>query len=186
MKIYAYLDGKLAQIRMAMSPDNYYGTPPPDSSLQLIFDEDTNVELVNDINYFVDTYTCISGILYKNGTPVSINPPTEQHQNENLAFLGYDNLSAWVKAGTADQAETYLTTEIFDGLSQTEINTWIDDNITDVTVANLSQVNLRLASIRQGLKLLAGAIVSMRGFFVITTKLLIYIRDLVIRFKKET
>jgi hypothetical protein len=70
-------------------------------------------------------------------------------------------------------------------MTQIEAEDWIDANITNITTANVAQINLKLAAIRQGLKLAAGAIITMRELFILTAKLLIYIRDLVIRFRKQ-
>jgi hypothetical protein len=56
-------------------------------------------------------------------------------------------------------------------------------NIANITTANITQINARLAGIRQALKLAAGAILTMRDLFILAAKLLIYMRDLVIRFR---
>jgi hypothetical protein len=184
MKIYAYSDGKLCQIRRNLNPDSFYGEVPFGASLELTFDEDTNTTLVDDISPSWDMYTCLTGILYKNGTPVTINPPTEQHQAEITATTEYPLLPDWARTGTAEQAETYINNQIWNGQTQVEIDSWIDSNITDITNATVAQINTRLAAIRIALKLAAGAIITMRGLFIFTAKLLIYVRDLVIRFRK--
>jgi hypothetical protein len=106
-----------------------------------------------------------------------------KNMTETGAVTDCANLPAWVKTGTAADAETYINSQIWSGQTQAQIETWIDANITNVTTANVSQINAKLASIRAGLKLAAVAIVSMRSLFILTSKLLIYIRDLVIRFR---
>ena len=122
-----------------------------------------------------------------------VNQVIDTHNSSDLtvkeqaiveADTGYTILPEWACIGTAIQAENYLTEQIFSGQTQAQVEIWIDANITNITTANVSQINARLAMIRQGLKLASGAIITMRGFFIITAKLLIYIRDLVIRFRK--
>jgi hypothetical protein len=99
------------------------------------------------------------------------------------AITDYASLSAWAKTGTAPEAEVYINSQIWNGQTIAQVNTWIDTNITNITTANVSQINTRLASIRAGLKLVSGAVITMRDLFILTSKLLIYIRDLVIRFR---
>ena len=102
---------------------------------------------------------------------------------ENNAITKYSQLPEWAKTGTADEAQTYITNQIFSGQTNAQVDAWIDANITNITVANVTQINTRLTNIRAGLKLVAGAILSLRDLFILTSKLLIYIKDLVIRFK---
>jgi hypothetical protein len=99
------------------------------------------------------------------------------------AVADYVNLPTWAKTGTAPEAETYIKAQVWSGQTKTQVDAWIDANITNITTANVSQINIRLAGIRAGLKLAAGAILAMRDLFILTSKLLIYIRDLVIRFR---
>lgn len=102
---------------------------------------------------------------------------------KEAAFVDYGNLAAWAKTGTAADAETYINSQVWSGQTIAQVNTWIDTNITNVTTANVAQINARLDFIRQALKLAAAAIINMRGLFVLVARLLIYIRDLVIRFR---
>jgi len=60
-----------------------------------------------------------------------------------------------------------------------EIEAYIDANITGTTVAQLR------SQLIVALKQTAGAVIAMRGFFIVTIKLLIYLRDLIIRFRKS-
>lgn len=102
---------------------------------------------------------------------------------ERDAITNYAILPAWAKTGTATDAETYINGQVWNGQTIDQVNTWIDTNITNISTANISQINARLLAIRNGLKLVAGAVITMRGLFILTSKLLIYIRDLVIRFR---
>jgi hypothetical protein len=102
---------------------------------------------------------------------------------ETSAVTNYAILPTWAKTGTAAEAETYINAQIWNGQTQAQVDAWIDANIANITTANVSQINIRLTGIRAGLKLAAGAILATRSLFILTSKLLIYIRDLVIRFR---
>lgn len=185
MKIYNYPEGNIAQLRWDGTDPDYFkdilGT-----TLVLEFDETTNSELTHQILENYNGYSVVSGALYLNDNPVTVNPPSEEFAAMQSVKIGYPLLPNWAKTGTADQVETYLTEQIFNGQTQAQVEAWIDANIMDITTANVSQINIRLATIRQGLKLAAGAIITMRGLFILTAKLLIYIRDLVIRFRRSS
>ena len=92
---------------------------------------------------------------------------------ENNAITKYSQLPEWAKTGTAEDAETYITSQILNGQTEAEISAWIDANVSNI------------ASARIALKQIAGALVTMRGLFILITKLLLFIRDLVIRFRKQ-
>lgn len=93
------------------------------------------------------------------------------------AVAGYAALPDWAHHLTAAEAETYINGQIWSGMSQAQVDAWIDANVTGTSLATA------LASVRVALKQTAGAVIAMRGLFVLTAKLLIYIRDLVIRFR---
>ena len=97
---------------------------------------------------------------------------------ETSAITNYANLPTWAKTGTADEAETYITNQIFNGQTQAQVDAWIDANITGTTITALR------TQLIAALKITAGAVITMRGLFILTSKLLIYIRDLVIRFRQ--
>ena len=96
---------------------------------------------------------------------------------ETSAVTNYANLPTWAKTGTADEAETYITNQIFSGQTQAQVDAWIDANITGTTITALR------TQLIAALKITAGAVITMRGLFILTSKLLVYIRDLVIRFR---
>lgn len=89
----------------------------------------------------------------------------------------YKGLPEWARDGTAAQAETYINNQIFNGMTQVQVDAWLDANVTGTTVTAL-----RTSTIK-ALKLVGDALVAERELFKITAKLLIYIRDLVIRFQ---
>ena len=88
------------------------------------------------------------------------------------AVTRYSQLPTWAKTGTADEAETYIINQIFSGQTNAQVDVWIDANVTNIATA------------KTALKQVAGAIFKMRDLFILTSKLLIFIRDLVIRFRK--
>ena len=92
--------------------------------------------------------------------------------NQQDALINYSALPDWAKTGTANEAETCITNQIFSGQTQAQVDAWIDTNVTNIATAKIA------------LKQIAGAVITMRGLFVLTAKLLIYIRDLVIRFRQ--
>ena len=102
-----------------------------------------------------------------------------EDQAAKNAVTGYATLPDWIKDLTAQEANDYINGEIWNGMTIEQIETYIDENITGTNAAQLR------AQMIGALKQTAGAIVAMRGFFIITMKLLIYIRDLVIRFRKS-
>ncbi len=87
------------------------------------------------------------------------------------AVINYAVLPDWVRTGTAADAEAYITNQIWNGLTLAQIQSYIDTNVVD------------LASAKAALKQTATAVITLRGLFILTAKLLIYARDLVIRFR---
>ena len=102
--------------------------------------------------------------------------PEEQVAKD--AVIEYATLPDWMKTHTAQEANDYINGEIWNGMTIEQIEAYIDANITGTTIAVLR------GQMIVALKQTAGAIIAMRGFFIITIKLLIYLRDLVIRFRK--
>ena len=97
---------------------------------------------------------------------------------ETNAVTKYAQLPAWAKTGTAEDAEIYITNQIFNGQDITQVEAWIDSNITGTNVAQLR------TQVKEALKITSGAVITTRGLFILVAKLLIYIRDLAIRFRK--
>lgn len=157
----------------------------PANSVTIELDQDTNSHVIQIIKDDWNNHLVIDNILYHNGQPVVINPPGEYYRAIQSVETEYPTLPDWVKVGTAVQAETYINNQIWNGQTIKQVEAWIDINIADLTIANINQINIRLAAIRQGLKLVAGAVIATRSLFILTAKLLIYIRDLVIRFRSK-
>ena len=97
---------------------------------------------------------------------------------ETNAVTKYAQLPEWAKTGTAEDAEIYITNQIFNGQDITQVEAWIDANIN---ASNAAQLRVQVIA---AFKVIAGAIINTRGLFILVTKLLIYIRDLAIRFRK--
>ena len=98
---------------------------------------------------------------------------------EQSAITDYATLPEWMKDLTAQDATDYINGEIWNGMTIEQIEAYIDANITGTTVAQLR------SQLIVALKQTAGAVIAMRGFFIVTIKLLIYLRDLIIRFRKS-
>ena len=98
---------------------------------------------------------------------------------EQSAITDYATLPEWMKDLTAQDATDYINGEIWNGMTIEQIEAYIDANITGTTIAVLR------GQMIVALKQMAGAVIAMRGFFIVTIKLLIYLRDLIIRFRKS-
>jgi len=179
-KIYATNIGRITYIESKITP--YSSFPLYVSVLE--FDENTNIALIYSMLNDLDNYKLLSGILTYKSMPVTITPPGEEYLSIKTLELEYPLLPTWTKTGTAAQAETYITAQIFNGQTQAQVDAYIDATIKPITTANVAQINAQLLNIRIVLKAASAAIITMRGLFIITAKLLIYIRDLVIRFRK--
>lgn len=188
MKIYAAGDGSI----VSCAPGEYDRLEPVlVYAATFWFDEDTNPDLAQDIQAFQHTYSLVAGVLLHNGLPVTINPPSEQHQAEGEAKTGYGVLPDWAKIGTAAQAETKISNDFSLPAVGTLENakTFINDNLVDIptsvtTVAQLrTAINIKLATIRAVFNAMIDLFIVIRNYYIIIAKLLIYIRDLVIRFR---
>jgi len=67
------------------------------------------------------------------------------------------------------QAQDYVNTEILNGWDKTTIDDWIDTNVTNIATA------------KTALKLLAGNIITIRAILGIISKVILYIRDILIK-----
>lgn len=92
-------------------------------------------------------------------------------------FNGLPNWATW----TASDAETNITTSIFAGQSAATVKANIASQLTDITTANVSQINIRLAVIRTLFGNAVDAIITIRGILVAIGKGLVYLRDLVVK-----
>lgn len=182
MKIFSDIDGKLISYLPDTDIDRY---PNPTTYTSTIsFDDQTNPDLVIDLNRNWSTYTLITNTLYHNGVPVPILPPTEQHQAEAEAKIGYPLLPDWARTATPQQASDYVTAQVWGGQTLAQATTKINTDLTDITTANVAQINVRLGAIRTLFILVAGAVIGLRDLMALEAKLIMYLRDLVIRFRK--
>ena len=95
----------------------------------------------------------------------------EKTQAENAAVAAYPNLPDWLKTVTAQQTADYIHQNILNGFTSVQVDTYIDGLPNTV------------AGMKTGLKQIGGALVAIRDILEIIVKLLMYIRDLVIRYK---
>jgi len=87
---------------------------------------------------------------------------------EDAARTGWKDLGAW-STWEPQQAQDYVNAEILNGWDKTTIDDWIDSNVTNIATA------------KTALKLLAGNIITIRTILGIISKIVLYIRDILIK-----
>lgn len=89
------------------------------------------------------------------------------------------NWATW----TDTEAETNITNSIFGGQSATTIKANIASSLTDITTANVNQINTRLAVIRTLLGNAVDAIIVIRNILAAMGKAIVYLRNLVVKLR---
>lgn len=133
------------------------------------------------------------GIVYGNGdnqppTAIEFVPdltPTEQNILSALAirltaFTDLDNVPNWATY-SGQQAQDAVHTAVFNGQDAATIKANIASQLTNITTANVAQINARLDVIRTLLGNAVDAIIAIRGILENIGKLLAYIRDIALR-----
>jgi hypothetical protein len=87
------------------------------------------------------------------------------------AVTGFQTLPAFLKTMTADEAMTHIHSSVLDGKTEAQINTDIEN------LAN------SFAGMKNGLKTIGASLVAIRDILELIVKLLLFIRDLVIRYR---
>lgn len=104
-----------------------------------------------------------------------VNPPSalelEKRVNTAGAYTGYAELPEFLKTMTADNATAYIHGAVLGGKTEAQINADID------ALANT------VAAMKAGLKTIGGSLVAIRDILELVVKLLLYIRDLIIRYR---
>ena len=95
----------------------------------------------------------------------------ERKQAEEDAVIGYKVLPNWLKEWSANDADLYVYDNVLNGFDSAGVESYIDSLPNTVE------------GMKTGLKQIGNALVSIRDILRIIAKLLIYIRDLVIRFR---
>ena len=80
-------------------------------------------------------------------------------------FKNLPNYATWTPA----EAETHVTDAVLNGWTVAEANAWIDTNVTD------------MASAKTALKQIAGAVIDLRKMLSLVVKMLMWLRNIVIR-----
>lgn len=91
---------------------------------------------------------------------------------ETGAVTGYQTLPAFLKTMTADEAMTHIHSSVLSGKTEAQVNSDID------ALANT------VAGMKIGLKTIGASLVAIRDILELIVKLLLFIRDLVIRFRQ--
>ena len=95
-----------------------------------------------------------------------------RQQAEEDAINDYKVLPDWLKEWSANDAAAYVHDNVLNGFDAAGVDAYVDN--LPATVEGM----------KTGLKQIGGALVAIRDILEIIAKLLMYIRDLVIRFRK--
>ena len=176
-KIYALESGEIIRLIETDEQMTMSGEPPGFVSL-LEFDPETNPDLTERIKTRWNLMRLLGTQLTDGEQIITINlPGNEWIANANIK-TGYPALPDWVRTATAADVSNYVTNNVWQGLDKTQANAWIDANVTGNNVAALR------TSVVAAFKLVAGAIIDLRDLMAIEAKLIIYLRDLILRFRK--
>ena len=96
----------------------------------------------------------------------------EKRTSQDEAVTNYTVLPDWIKTWTANDVSTYVHDNVLSGLDVAGVDAYVD---------NLPNT---VAGMKTGLKQIGSALVAIRDILEIIAKLLMYIRDLVIRFRQ--
>jgi len=113
----------------------------------------------------------LSNILAESGISQSINDITYQIESWSNNQVEFSNLPNWLKEWSGIDAASYVHDNVLSGLDSAEVDAYVD---------NLPNT---VAGMKTGLKQIGGALVAIRDILEIIARLLMYIRDLVIRFR---
>ena len=114
----------------------------------------------------------LENLLKLDGITLPANhPDREEFASMSTATIDYQLLPNWIKTWTADDASTYVHDNVLNGFSSVEVDAYVN---------NLPNT---VAGMKAGLKQIGGALVAIRDILEIIAELLMYIRDLVIRFR---
>lgn len=183
--IYSNIDSTLIRYARA-DTDIFPGLLPIGTyGFMLQFDDTTNPSLLADIANNFELYRYDGITLSKNSQPVTINPDGAQIASQKSALTIWRNLPDIFKTGTPASADAYLDGQIFGGQTVQQLTDSINAQLTNITIANVAQINARLAVIRTLFIQAATAIVGAREALKNVMHLLIVIRDLIIRFRND-
>jgi len=99
------------------------------------------------------------------------NYKTQAQIDQTAAVTNYKTMPAWAATMNMTDAAAYINNQIWGGVTIAQANSYIDTTVIDLPTA------------RTALKQIAAAIIDMRSLFILTSQLLICIRDLVIRYR---
>ena len=168
-KLYGKL-GQLVRLLKTQLENEQYGDPPEFDEV-IEFDGATNQDVINGLDTDWNSHSVVDGQLLRSGVSVTINPPGEEWIADETAVssrTGWKDLGNW-STWEAQQAQDYVNAEIRNGWDKTTIDDWIDSNVTNIATA------------KTALKLLAGNIITIRAILGIISKVILYIRDILIK-----
>lgn len=98
---------------------------------------------------------------------------------KSRATVLFESLPNWA-TWTGQEAADYVDSNILLGQTQVQLENWIDSQITDLTTANLAQINARMAAIRTALKTIVEGLIAVRVILSATAKAIMYLRDIIV------
>jgi hypothetical protein len=92
-------------------------------------------------------------------------------ENYRAAAGDFGSLPGWAEWSAAEAAG-YMHGQVLNGMSQAEVDAWVDANVTS------------LAGARAALKMVAGSLISVRGILENLGKAVVFLRDLVVALRR--
>jgi len=126
MKLYG-LSTLIVRILATGEQEEAYG-PPPEFDTALELDADTNAEIATGVIQNYNAYTLISGILYYNGQPVTINPPGRHFLDRATIKEFWNDLGNGIDWLEAHRQTWQSSSDAWDGLTNAQKQTQLLDN----------------------------------------------------------
>ena len=131
MQIYAYASGELVRINKTDKEVVAYGPPAVYAEL-LEIDPDTNQHIVNYIDTAWNVTQLIGGMLYYNGNPVTVNPPSEYYQDHEYLHTWWQQLNTALDNTDAALLQTEQAEILWPTLTAKQKQDWLVAHFDEV------------------------------------------------------
>ena len=131
MQIYASATGELIRVLKTEREIAKYG-PPPSYAELLEIDPDTNQHIMNHIDTAWNTTLLIGGVLYYNGNPVTVNPPSEHYQDHTYLQTWWQQLNTALDNTDAALIQAEQAESLWPTLTDRQKQTWLVDHFDEV------------------------------------------------------
>jgi hypothetical protein len=121
----------------------------------------------------------IAGIIAAHDPAAHIPISPDEIANAKRDFMLLPNWSTW----TPQEGQNYIVANVWQGYTKTQANTWIDSTIVNITTANVTQINTQLGNVRTTFKAVAGAVIDLRDMMAVAVKAILFLRDVVIKYR---